>query len=165
MKKIFAVLFSTAILLSLSGMVFAKGGEMNCPMQNSPEMKAKMEQKKAEFEQRLNLTEDQKTKIKAIREQSREKIKPLFESMKVERAKLHQLKESGASQKEIDAQKTKLKMIREKIKEEQKANFEKVQSILTPDQQKEFNKIHEEHKKEFAKHKGEFKKQHKGFDE
>jgi len=165
MKKIFAVLFSTAILLGISSMVFAKGEDMNCGRQASPEMKAQMEQRKAEFEQRLNLTEAQKTKIKAIHEQSREKMKPLFDSMKVERTKLRNLKESNASQKDIDVQKTKIKKIREKMKEEKKANFDKVQSILTPEQQKEFNKMHEEHKKEFQKNKGEFKKQHKGFDE
>jgi len=66
--------------------------------------------------------------------------------MKTERAKLKQLKTSGASEQQLQAQKQKIKSIREQIKTIRKSNFTQIQAILTPEQQKEFNKMHEEHK-------------------
>jgi len=170
MKKLFITLCGIAVLSGLSNFAYAEG--KGCPTDKfSPEMKgkmhqnftpeqreqmkAKMQQKKAEFEARLKLTPDQKEKMKAIHESAKCKIQPLFESMKTERAKLKQLKESGASQQEIQAQKAKVLKIREQIKAVRKSNFEQIQAILTPEQQKEFNKMHEEHK-QFKNQKNKF---------
>ncbi|HBG49481.1 MAG TPA: hypothetical protein DDW90_08285 [Cyanobacteria bacterium UBA9971] len=172
MKKLFITLCGVAVLAGLSNFAYAEG--KGCPTDKfSPEMKgkmhqnftpeqreqmkAKMQQKKAEFEARLKLTPTQKEKMKAIHESAKCKIQPLFENMKTERTKLKQLKESGASQQEIQAQKAKTLKIREQIKAVRKSNFEQIQAILTPEQQKEFNKMHEEHKKNMNEHKNDFK--------
>ncbi len=50
-------------------------------------MKAKMEQRKAEFDKKLNLTEDQKAKMKAIHESSKSKMHGLFEKLRAKKAK------------------------------------------------------------------------------
>ena len=173
MKKLLITVCGIAILAGLSNFAYAE--EKGCPtnkfvpemkgkmQQNkfefgkrqdlTPEqkeqMKAKMQQKKAEFEARLQLTSEQKEQMKAIHESAKCKIQPLFENMKTESTKLKQLKESGASQQEIQAQKAKTLKIREQIKDVRKSNFEQIQAILTPEQQKEFNKMHEEHKNDF----------------
>ena len=145
MKKLFVILCGIALLSSISGHVFAE--DMNCQHKFSPEMKAKMEQKRDEFEKKLNLTDDQKEKMKAIHQASREKIRPLFENLKAERTKLNQLKFCNSPEKDIQAQQDKINNIKKQIKAERKSNFEQIQAILTPDQQKEFNKMHEQHKK------------------
>lgn len=146
MKKLLLTLFGIAVLSSASGFAYAE--EFPHPDKFSPEMKAQMEQRKAEFEKRLNLTQDQKDKMKAMHEASRAKIKPIFESLKTEREKLNQLKScTTASKQEIKTQEEKVCSIRKEIRAIRKANFEQIQAILTPEQQKEFNKMHEEHKK------------------
>lgn len=161
MKKLFITLCGIAVLAGLSDFAYAEekgchknfssemksGKGQNFTPEQKEQFKAKMEQKKAEFEARLNLTPAQKEKMKAIHQASRTKIQPLFECMKIERAKLQQLKSSGASEQAIQEQKQKVKQIRDQIKVIRKSNFEQIQAILTPDQQKEFNKMHEENKK------------------
>lgn len=146
MKKLLITLCGIAVISGLSNFAYAE--ENACPKQFTPEMKAKMEQKKAEFDQRLNLTPEQKQKMKAIHESARVKIQPLFEKMKVERAKLEQLKTSGAAKAVLMAQHEKVKQIRAQMKVIRQSNFEQIQAILTLDQQKEFNKMHEEHMNE-----------------
>ena len=153
MKKLLITLCGIVMLSGLSN--FAHAEDKCHPDKFSPEMKAKMEQRKAEFEKRLNLTQEQKDKMKAIHEASRDQIKPLFESLKSEREKLNQLKSSGASEQEIQAEQQKAGIIRDSIKTIRKSNFEQTQAILTPAQQKEFNKMHEERKK-FRNHKNKF---------
>ncbi len=157
MKKLFITLCGVVVLAGLSNFVYAKGCPCNAP-KFTPEVKAKMEQKKAEFDKRLNLSSEQKDKMKAIHEASKAKIIPVFEKVKFEKAKLKQLKQSGASQQELQAQHAKVRTLREQIKTLRQEDFQQVQAILTADQQKEFNKMHEEHKKEFKKHRNEMKK-------
>jgi len=144
MKKLFITLCGIAVISSLSN--FASAEDKGCPTKFTPEMKAKMEQKRAEMDKRLNLSPEQKEKMKAIHEASKTKIKPLFEKMKVEREKMKQLKDSSASKEEINAQRAKLKLIREQLKAIRTADFEKMQAFLTPAQQAEFNKMHDERK-------------------
>ena len=166
MKKLAVTLCGMIVLTGLSSQVFAEGA--NCPPKNwqnenmdhqrqfPPEMKAKMEQKRAEFEQRLNLTPEQKEKMKAIHEASKEKMRPLFESIRAEKQQMKALGGTNASAENIQAEQAKLMDIKSRIRAIRKSNFEQVQAILTPEQQKEFNKMHEEHKKMFEQRKHQF---------
>jgi protein CpxP len=83
----------------------------------------------------LDLTEEQKTQIKAIRQASRESMKPLHEQMKANRQKLAQLSESGtfdeaqvqaiaAEHGQLSAQ---MLVAREKVKAQ-------IFNVLTPEQ-------------------------------
>lgn len=145
MKKMLTILCSAAVLASVSNFAFAEGKEFR-GKNLTPEQKAQMEQKRAEFDARLNLTPEQKEKMKDFHQESKAKIEPIFAQIKVEKAKMKQLKESGASENEINIQMKKIHKLREDMKAIRKANFEQIQTILTPEQQKEFNKMHEEHK-------------------
>ncbi len=57
------------------------------------------------------------------------------------------MEESNASDKELLAQQKKIHQIKKEIKAIREANFQQVQNILHG-QQKIFNQMHEEHKKE-----------------
>jgi|GEM_PF-4531362 len=151
MKKLFVTLCGIAVLSSLSGHAFAEntgyGGDFSAGEHKlTPEMKAKMEQKKAEFQQRLNLTTEQKEKMEALHQSAREKMRPLFESMKIEIKKMKQLGAASASEQDKKAQMAKIQSIRNQTKTIRESNFNQIQTILTPEQQKEFNKMHEERK-------------------
>lgn len=112
-----------------------------------------------DLENKLNLTEEQKSKAKEIRMQGREEIKPIIDELRVKKEKIREIKTSSLSEKEkssqIEAQRKEIQALREqadKIREKNMAQFE---GILTAEQKNEFNKFKQEMK---AKHEA-FKKQ------
>ena len=60
----------------------------------SPEMKAKMEKKKAEFDKKLNLTDEQKAKAEQIRKDGFEKMKPVMDQIKVKKDERREIREN-----------------------------------------------------------------------
>jgi Spy/CpxP family protein refolding chaperone len=102
------------------------------------------QQCKMELKNELNLTEEQAAKAKAMREQSREKMKPYFEQIKTERDKLKQMREQNASQEELTKQREKVAALMKQAKEIHKQNLANFESILTPEQKVKF----EAHKKQ-----------------
>lgn len=172
MKKLLITLCGTAVLLSVSNFASAEGQKFECKRSGnfegkgpgyrfSPEKRAEMQKKRAEFRKKLNLTEEQQEKMKSLHEASREKMKSLFVELRKEKAKLKQLRDDGASKEKMKLQMQKIHKIKAQKKELRKTNFEKMQTFLTPEQQKEFNKMHEEHKK---KMKNKFKNKKYKFD-
>lgn len=145
MRKLLLTLCGVAVLSSVSSFTSAEGGYNHGKM--TEEQRQKMKQRRTEFRKKLNLNPEQQEKMKALREASRVKMKSLHEQLRREKAKLKQLREGGASEEEIKLQRQKIHKAKARKKEIIKANFEKMQTFLTPDQQKEFNKMHEEHKK------------------
>ena len=125
--------------------------------------KEEMAAKKAEFDKRLNLTEEQKQKIAENKKQDIEKMKPIFDEMKAKRQAMRKIDFDAtlsAEQKQIKKEelKAELKALRvqaDNVREENMKNFE---SVLTDKQKKEFYKIQEEQKKEMEKRRAEFKK-------
>ncbi len=145
--------------------------DKNHPMQvNFPKYrtKADMEAKKAEFEKRLNLSEEQKNKIEQNRIKDREKIKPIIEEMKAKHKELRSIKEDETlsleqKQKKIDKIGKDLKALRVKADNCRKENMKEFESILTKEQKNEFGKIKSEQKQkmeERRKHFEQMKKEH-----
>ena len=66
--------------------------------QFTPEQKAKMEQRKAEMEKRLGITEEQKAQLKAIHEQSKEQIAPKIKALTEAEFELKVLKQREYNQ-------------------------------------------------------------------
>ena len=125
--------------------------------------KEEMDAKKAEFEKRLNLTEEQKAQIEINKQKDKEKIKPIID--KLHQKKLdYMLLESNS---EIDEQ-TKIKQkeeLQNEIKELKfqadncrKENMKNFEAILSEEQKVEFEKIKIEQKNEIKKRKQEFHK-------
>ena len=111
--------------------------------------KEEMEAKKAEFEKRLNLSNEQKKQIEENRVKDRKLMKPVFEEMK---AKRHAMKmvdfdatltpeEKQAKKEELQTQ---MKGLKEKADSVREANMKNFESLLTEKQKKEFSKIQEE---------------------
>ena len=128
--------------------------------------KEEMEAKKAEFEKRLNLTEEQKQKIEENKKQDIEKMKPLFEEMKAKRHAMRMIDFDAtlsAEQKQIkkDELKSELTELRKKADNYREENMKNFEALLTDKQLKEFKKIQEEQKKDMEKRKAEFEKKMK----
>lgn len=126
--------------------------------------KEEMEKKRAEFEKRLNLTEEQKNYIEINKEKDREKIKPIIKKIHKKRIDYMMLEtnqeideESKIKQKkELKNEIKELKLQADNCRKENMKNFE---AILTEEQKIEFEKIKAEQKQEMEKRRKEFLKQ------
>ena len=130
---------------------------------HQPPSKEEMAEKKAEFEKRLNLTEEQKQQIAENKKQDIEKMKPVFEKMKAKRHAMRAVdfdatlssEQKQAKKEELKEEMKTLKETADNYRAENMKNFE---SILDDKQKKEFKKIQEEQKKEMEKRREQFKK-------
>ncbi len=110
---------------------------------------------KSVFEKRLKLTDEQKAQAKAIHEKGFEKIKPIFDKMKLKHEEIEAVKRSNLSP---EAQAEKITALRKEIRElkhqaraVKMENMKEFESILTDKQKKELQKIKEEGRKKFEK--------------
>lgn len=126
-----------------------------------PDCKCKKEDKKAEFEKRLNLTDEQKAQAKAIREKGHQEMKPVMEKIKVKRDEIKAIKESEdaveVKQEKIDKLRTEIRELNKSAHDLRMKNMKEFESILTAKQLKELQKMKEEGRKKFDK---EFRKKH-----
>ena len=148
-KTLLSALLTGTMALSLSAMI-AVPAMANCPAKGpcdkdgqpapmkeckkplSPEEHAKMrEQKKAEFEDRLNLTESQKAQLEKIKADEKKALAPYREKIKKEQKKMEEL---FAKEREI-----------------RKNSMQKFEATLTPEQKAELQKIKDETKVEMDK--------------
>ena len=110
---------------------------------------------KAEFEKRLKLTDEQKVQAKAIHEKGFEKIKPIFDQMKLKHEELESVKKSNLSEEakteKITALKKEIRDLRHQARAVKMENMKEFESILTDKQKKELQKIKEEGRKKFEK--------------
>ena len=128
-----------------------------------PFSKAEIEAKKAEFEKRLKLTDEQKKTIEENRIKDREKIKPILDEIHSNQMELQKIKEDKSlseeeKDKKIFETKKNIKDLRDKANLCRKENMQNFESVLTEKQKKEFEKIKTEQKKLIEKKKKEFAK-------
>ena len=113
----------------------------------------KMEQRKAEFQKRLNLTDEQKAKAKEIRIQGHKDMKPIMDAIKAKHEELKMVKLSRMStqmqEERIVEIKADLKELHKKAHEQKMKNMKAFEEILTKDQQKELKQMKKEGKKKF----------------
>jgi protein CpxP len=98
----------------------------------------------------LNLTSEQKDKIKAEREKSKDAIKALREKTKASREKIREAFKANASAETLRAAKTEMQAAHKAMVD---ARFEQVlaiREILTPDQRSKFNDWHEKRHGKFG---------------
>lgn len=174
----------TLILASLttfvmSGCVFAApqepdfgppppaGKEMSCPFKKPPmcmkhkkpdcTCKNKCDKKdpRAEFENRLKLTDEQKAKAKEIRLNGHKEMKPIMEKLKAKHQEAESIRNSkldeSAKQEKLAKVRLDIKDLRSQAREIQKKNMQEFESILTDKQKKEIEKMKKEGKKRYYK--------------
>lgn len=173
------IFLSTLILMIISSLTISYAAEQNAVkkeiqpnpysyhhMMPPPNKDGKIEKpdfaaKRAEFEKRLELTDEQKAKIKANREKDRETMKPVFEQIRAKHEKFREIdadKSLSAEDKEKQKQELKkeLKTLKTQADTLRKENMKNFESLLTNKQKKEFAKIKKEQKKEMEKRHKEF---------
>ena len=155
MKKIIVMLAVCSFIASnLSASVFAQNdySQSEKPFQNrmhsnngkfTPGANGK-EHRSNELGKKLNLTEEQRAKAKAIHEQSRAKMEPIIKELRAEKENLMKMKKSGASQEQIKTQREQMKPLREKARKLHEENLSKFEAILTSEQKTNFKQIKQE---------------------
>ena len=100
----------------------------------------------------LNLTEDQKTKMKSIRESFAERNKPLREQLRAKRQELRQASEGGTFNEALATQKlTEMASLEAKLMGERHKLHEEMLSVLTAEQKAQL----EQSKAQFKARRGE----------
>lgn len=181
-KKLFLSILSVVVLSSIGTMTYAK--EIDTP-DKSPKTdisqkhhpykhfkghrpsKEEMEAKKAEFEKRLQLTEEQKKQIENNKQKDREKMKPLMEGIMAKKGEIRKINHDLSLSKEEKEVKT--KQLREEIQKLRiqadalrKQNMQEFENLLTDEQKLEFAKIKAEQQKKMEERRKNFKGK-KGF--
>jgi periplasmic protein CpxP/Spy len=91
--------------------------------------------RRGEFFGQLNLTEDQKTKMKQIRESFAERNKPLRQELRAKRQELRQASEGGTFNEALATQKlTEMASLQAKLMGEQAKQHQEMLSVLTAEQ-------------------------------
>lgn len=113
--------------------------------------KPDFEKKRQEFETRLKLTDEQKAKAKALREQGRKDIEPLMNEIKTKHEKIKSLEAQNPSQEELEKTRIELRELHKKIHDQRIKNMKDFESILNKKQLEELKKIKEEGRKDFKR--------------
>ena len=105
----------------------------------------------AEFEKRLNLTEEQKQKADELHKKGFEQMKPIMEDLKAKQKEAFSLKDATDEQsvQKREQLKKEINALRQQSKELRKQNMKDFENILTAKQKKELEKIKEEGRKKF----------------
>ena len=124
-------------------------------------MKKCHEKRKAEFDSRLKLTEEQKRCCEQGRMEARKQMKPIFEQMRAKKCQMQQILESSLSeaekQQQVSALRAEIKCLKEQANKIREDNMKAFECSLNPEQKKELEKIKQEHKEKFKKMHKKFK--------
>ena len=91
---------------------------------------------------RLNLTDDQKAKMKQIRESFAERNKPLLEQLRTKRQELRQASEGGTFNEALATQKlTEMAGLQAKLMGERFKLHQEMQSVLTAEQKAQLDQL------------------------
>jgi Spy/CpxP family protein refolding chaperone len=111
--------------------------------------------REGEFFKQLNLTEDQKAKMKQIRESFAERTKPLHEQLQAKRQELRQANEGGTFNEALATQKlTEIAPLEAKLMGERAKEHQEVLSVLTAEQKAQL----EQARAQFKTRRGEMRK-------
>src|SRR6266404_6570062 len=103
------------------------------------------------FLNRLNLTDDQKAKLKQIRESFAERNKPLLEKLRAKRQELRQASEGGTFNEALANQKlTEMAGLQAKLMGERFKLHQEMESVLTAEQKAQLEQM----KAQFKSHRG-----------
>lgn len=185
-KKLFMSALAVLVAVSMNGVSYAndcpdieKGQVMKMERQykkfapkhkhfkGQRPSKAEMEAKKAEFEKRLNLTDEQKAQIEKNKQNDKEKMKPIMQKMHEKRTEIMGIKTNPNLDPHEKVEKTAplekdLIDLKLKANDLRKKNMEAFEKLLTSEQKAEFEKIKEEQKQEMEKRRQHFKGFKKG---
>ena len=134
--------------------------QCNCPQKapcncQRPPKGPDFAKRHAEFEKRLKLTDEQKTKAEAIRKKGMEQMKPLMVKLQEKKGQIEGIKQSKLLERDKQAQIEQLQKeitaLKRGMHELRMQNMKEFESLLTAKQLKELKKMKDEGRKKFEK--------------
>ncbi|GCL47728.1 Spy/CpxP family protein refolding chaperone [Microcystis aeruginosa] len=137
-----ANLVPTATVLSYpqDGLFIAETGSLQRP-ENRPRG---MNNSREGLIEQLNLSNDQKSKVAAIRQKYQEKTKKLRETIRKNEQELNSLLSNNASDRDIRAKHQQISRNRQEMSNLQFESFLEIRQVLTPAQRTEFSQLMQE---------------------
>ena len=133
MKKTLSVLLLCAVLAIGSGVKASENSD-TAKIKDKPPVECPKQMKKNKFEKRLNLTDKQKEKAKAIHQKGFEEMKPVMEQIKALKKDIYETKKSALDEKakteKIKKDVEELKVLEKKAHEIRKANSQEFENVL-----------------------------------
>ena len=152
MKKVIPLLVCATVLI-MSGNTTSFAAPDTTPPNSMMVQHPSKEQMRKQFEQRLNLTDKQKAKAKAIHQKGREEMRPIMMKIEVKRQEIETVKLTKMTER---AQKERIEQINSEIKELEKQaqeirkkNSQEFESILNKKQKAELEKMKSEGRARF----------------
>jgi periplasmic protein CpxP/Spy len=151
---------ATALLVSTAGFAIAQSSPhfnaafaesasipANLIAQNTPDQDAegKGQDRKGNMFKELNLTTDQQTKIKAIREQEQGSAKSLRTEMTAAWEKMRSLSAGNATDEELRQQHQQMQQVQQKLGEQRFETMLKIRAVLTPEQRTKMAQLKGQH--------------------
>lgn len=150
MKKIFSLIL-TLIIIALGYNYNQAIANCSDNFQNRPSK----EQMRREFEKRLNLSEKQKEKAKAIHLQGREQMKPIILQIEIKRQEIEAVRRSRLAERAQIEKITKLedeiKKLEKQAREIRQKNTHDFEKILNKEQKAELEKMKAEGRARFER--------------
>lgn len=106
------------------------------------------------WEQRLNLTPEQRQKINSIRSQNRDQMRSLMTELRQARQRFSQLLSSNASDAEIRQQRQRVESLSQRLRDARFDSMLQVRSVLTPQQRQELAQMREQRRDRWGKRSG-----------
>jgi Spy/CpxP family protein refolding chaperone len=94
--------------------------------------------------EQLNLTDEQKSKVAAIRQKYQEKTKKLRETLRSNEQELNSLLSNNASDRDIRSKHQQISRNRQEMSNLQFESFLEIRQVLTPAQRTEFSQLMQE---------------------
>lgn len=107
------------------------------------------QKRNAEFEKRLNLSDEQKKKAENMRKEGFEKMKPIMDKMHEKQKEAKLLKEQNSQSEKLQELQKEIGALRKEAHKMRQENMKEFESILDKKQLKELNTMKEEGRKKF----------------
>lgn len=104
----------------------------------------RMDNSRERLIEQLNLSDEQKSKVAAIRQKYQEKTKKLRETLRSNEQELNSLLSNNASDRDIRAKHQQVSRNRQEISNLQFESFLEIRQVLTPAQRTEFSQLMQE---------------------
>jgi Spy/CpxP family protein refolding chaperone len=106
------------------------------------------------WEQRLNLTPEQRQRINSIRSQNRDQMRSLVTELRQARQRFSELLSSNASDSEIRQQRQRVESLSQRLRDARFDSMLQVRSVLTPQQRQELAQQMEQRRERWGKRSG-----------
>ncbi len=154
MKNTFLLLILT--IITVTGTLPVCAQQPAAPAQSVMYKHPSKEQMRKQFEERLNLTEKQKEKAKAIHKQGRDEIRPVIMQIEAKRQEIQTVKltriSERAQKERIDQLNSEIKELEKQAQEIRKKNSQEFENILNKKQRAELEKMKAEGRERFERY-------------